>query len=84
MAHNVDGKQVGHGRVEQTEPFVYSVDEPLDIGVNKASSVSPDYTQQTSRFAGEVNQVEIDIDEAAKDCDHVITEEGCYHVTMGR
>ena len=80
----VDGNQVGRGRVEQTEPFVYSADETLDIGVDDASSVSPDYTQKTSRFNGEVNWVEIAIDEAAEDSDHYITAEERYRVAMAR
>jgi arylsulfatase len=80
----VDGKQVGEGRVDKTEPFAFSADETLDIGRDDASSVSPDYTQKTSRFSGEVNWVEIDIDEAAEDLDHLITEEERYRVAMGR
>jgi arylsulfatase len=80
----VDGDQVGQGRLKQTEPFIYSADETLDIGVDDASSVSPDYTQKTSHFKGEVNWVEIDIDEAAEDTDHLITEEERYRVAMGR
>jgi arylsulfatase len=80
----VDGDQVGQGRLKQTEPFIYSADETLDIGVDDASSVSPDYTQKTSHFTGEVNWVEIDIDEAAEDTDHLITEEERYRVAMGR
>jgi arylsulfatase len=80
----VDGDQVGQGRLKQTEPFIYSADETLDIGVDDASSVSPDYNQKTSRFNGEINWVEIDIDEAAEDADHLITEEERYRVAMGR
>lgn len=80
----VDGNQVGQGRVKQTEPFVYSADETFDIGVDDASSVSPDYTQETSRFTGDVNWIEIAIDEAAEDFDHYVTEEERYRVAMGR
>jgi arylsulfatase len=80
----VDSNMVGEGRVDQTEPFVFSADETLDIGVDDASATSPDYTPETSRFNGEVNWVEIDIDEAAEDLDHLITEEERYRVAMGR
>jgi arylsulfatase len=80
----VDGKQVGEGRVDKTEPFVFSADETLDVGRDDASSVSPDYTQKTNLFTGEVNWVEIDIDEAAEDLDHLITEEERYRVAMAR
>ncbi|MGD9144433.1 MAG: hypothetical protein PVI80_02625 [Anaerolineae bacterium] len=45
--------------------------------------MSPDYTLETSRFNGEVNWVEIDIDEAAEDFDHLITEDERFRVAMG-
>jgi arylsulfatase len=80
----VDGDKVGEGRVEHTEPFAFSADETCDLGVDDASAVSPDYTPETSRFSGVVNWVEIDIDEAAEDFDHLITEEERYRVAMGR
>ena len=80
----VDGDQVGEGRVDQTEPFAFSADETCDLGVDDASAVSPDYTPKTSRFNGVVNWVEIDIDEASEDLDHLITEEERYRVAMGR
>jgi arylsulfatase A-like enzyme len=80
----VDGDKAGQGRVERTEPFLFSADETCDLGVDDASAVSPDYTPETSRFTGVVNWVEIDIDEAAEDLDHLITEEERYRVAMGR
>ena len=84
VALYVDGKQVGEGRVDRTEPFVFSADETCDLGVDDASAVSPDYTPKTSRFSGEIEWVEIAIDEAAEDLDHLITEEERYRVAMGR
>jgi arylsulfatase len=66
----VDGAKVGEGRVEQTEPFVFSADETCDIGFDSASPVCPDY--RTGALRGEVNWVEFDVGEAADDADHVI------------
>jgi arylsulfatase len=79
----VDGDQVAQGRVDQTEPFLFSADETLDVGSDDASSVSPDYAPEKSHFNGKVNWVEIDIDEAAEDSDHFITDEERYRVAMG-
>ena len=47
-----DGKEVGKGRVEQTQGFVFSADETTDIGYESGTTVSPDYTAHTSRFNG--------------------------------
>ena len=80
----VDGNKVGEGRVDRTEPFVFSADETCDVGVDNASATSPEYRPESSRFTGEVNWVEIAIDEAAEDLDHLITEEERYRVAMAR
>ena len=78
----VDGTEVGSGRVEQSEAYMFSADETCDVGVDDASSVSPDYTPQTSRFTGTVNWVELAIDEAASDDDHYLTAEERFRVAM--
>jgi len=69
----VDGKTVGTGRVEQTEPQLFSADETCDIGNETGSPVTTDY--ETRKFNGEVNWVEIDVNKAAKDVDHLIEPE---------
>ena len=68
-----DGKKVGEGRVEMTEPFAFSADETVDVGVEDGSPVSPDYGPRGNAFNGEVNWVEIDVDKAALDQDHILT-----------
>lgn len=70
----VDGKPSGEGRVEQTEPFVFSADETCDIGDEFGSAVTYDYPSR-KKFNGEVNWVEIDVDKDAQDADHVISPE---------
>ena len=82
MTLYVDGTEVGSGRVEQTEGYMFSADETCDVGVDNASSVSPDYTPKTSRFTGTVNWVELAIDEAASDDDHYLTAEERFRVAM--
>jgi hypothetical protein len=38
-----DGKSVGKGRVEHTQPMIYSADEACDVGADTGSPASPDY-----------------------------------------
>jgi len=78
----VDGEQVGAGRVEQTEPFIFSADETCDIGFEAGSPVIVDYDAEKGRFNGEVKWVQIDVGDAAEDVDHYITEEERYRVAM--
>ena len=56
-----DGKEVGKGRVDQTQGFVFSADETTDIGYESGTTVSPDYTAHTSRFNGKIHWVQIDL-----------------------
>jgi arylsulfatase len=80
----VDGAQVGAGRVAGTVPVVFSADETCDIGSDTASPVSDDYTPAESRFSGHIEWVQIDIDAAAEDLDHLITPEERFRVAMAR
>jgi len=80
----VDGATVGEGRVEGTEPMVFSGDETADVGRDTGSAVSDDYHSEASIFSGTVNWVQIDIDEAAEDLDHLITPEERFRIAMAR
>jgi arylsulfatase len=80
----LDGAKIGEGRVEGTVPMAFSADETCDVGSDTASPVSDDYTSETSRFTGKVEWVQIDIDEAAEDLDHLITPEERLHIAMAR
>ena len=39
-----DGTAVGTGRVEATQPMIFSADETTDIGYESGTTVTPDYT----------------------------------------
>jgi arylsulfatase len=77
----VDGKPVGKGRVEHTEPLLFSADETCDVGTEFGSPVTYDYPPALA-FSGEVNWVEIDVDKDAIDLDHLITPEERLQVAM--
>jgi hypothetical protein len=76
----LDGNKVGEGRIEQTEPFVFSADETLDIGFESGSSVTSDYS--SNRFIGEVNWVQIDVGEDANDLDHFLNHQERLKIAM--
>ena len=79
----VDGDKVGEGRVEHTVPMVFSADETLDLASDSATPVSDDHGTDNG-FTGRVRWVQIDIDEAAEDLDHMITPEQRLRVAMAR
>jgi arylsulfatase A-like enzyme len=80
----VDGEKVGEGRVDATVPMVFSADETTDIGSDSATPVSDDYGPKDSAFTGRVRWVQLDIDAAAEDVDHLISPEERLHVAMAR
>ncbi|HVK60666.1 MAG TPA: arylsulfatase [Bdellovibrionales bacterium] len=76
----VDGKKVGKGRVEQTEPVLFSADETCDVGTDAGAAVTEDY--KVRKFNGDVNWVEIDVDKAALDRDHLVMPKERMAVAM--
>jgi arylsulfatase A-like enzyme len=80
----VDGKKVGQGRVERTHMFIFALDETTEVGCDLGEPVSEDYPARGNEFNGKVNWVQIDIDAAAKDIDHMIGAEERFQLTMAR
>jgi arylsulfatase len=80
----VDGEKRGQGRVEATVPMLYSADETCDVGSDTASPVSDDRTPAGSRFTGTINWVQIDVDSAAEDLDHLVAPEERLKIAMAR
>ncbi|KRA25357.1 arylsulfatase [Microbacterium sp. Root61] len=77
-----DGAPVGSGRVELTQPMIFSADETTDVGYESGTPVSPDYTPQGSRFTGKIQWVQIDT--GGDDHDHFIDPDERMRVAMAR
>ena len=59
----VDGKKVAEGRIEKTQPAVFSADETADVGIDDATQVVDKLfeNREASKLTGRVNQVKISI-----------------------
>ncbi|MDX1888695.1 arylsulfatase [Mycolicibacterium sp. 050158] len=77
-----DGRRVGSGRVEKTQPMGYSADEACDVGCDTGSPASPDYGPTGNRFSGSIEWVQLDIGEDGHD--HLITAEERFNLAMAR
>jgi arylsulfatase len=77
-----DGKEVGKGRVDATQPMIFSADETTDIGYESGTSVSPDYKTQDSKFTGKIHWVQLDV--GTDDHDHFIDPDERLRVAMAR
>jgi arylsulfatase len=55
----VDGKKTGEGRIEHTQPLIFSADETADVGEDEATPVSPDYEDRGNEFTGKIHKITI-------------------------
>ncbi len=78
----LDGSPIGQGRVDQTEPLTFSLDETTDIGCESGTVVAEDYTARTSKFNGTINWIQID--QGVDDHDHLISPEERLKLAMTR
>ena len=76
-----DGRCVGTGRVDQTQPLVFSADETTDIGDDYGMPVSTEYAE-ASRFNGRIDVVQIDV--GADDHSHLIDPVEVARIAISR
>ncbi|MFI5183030.1 MAG: arylsulfatase [Vicinamibacteria bacterium] len=53
----VNGQKVAEGRVEHTNPLMFSADEGADVGIDEGTPVTEAYQSQTSRFNGTIEKI---------------------------
>jgi arylsulfatase A-like enzyme len=80
----VDATQVAEGRVDATAAMIFSADDTCDVGYEGGALVAEDYGPHDNAFSGDVNWVQIDLGEDAKDMDHLITPEERLRIAMAR
>jgi arylsulfatase len=58
----VNDKKVAEGKIAQTVPFIFSLDETADVGFDDATPVTEDYVAgHASRFNGRIRRVTIEV-----------------------
>jgi hypothetical protein len=77
-----DGTAAASGRVENTQPLVFSADETTDIGYESGTTVTPDYTNESSRFNGKINWVQLDLGD--DNHDHLIDPDERLRIAMSQ
>lgn len=77
-----DGKPVGKGRVDKTQPMAFSADEACDVGRVTGSPASTDYGPAGNDFTGRIDWVQIDIGDDGQD--HLITAEQRFNIAMAK
>jgi len=57
----VKGEKVGQGRVERTQPYVFSSEDGTDVGMDTCTPVIEDYQPASTRFTGTIRKVVVDV-----------------------
>ncbi|MDA1373066.1 MAG: hypothetical protein O2971_20265, partial [Proteobacteria bacterium] len=58
----VNGKPVAEGRVERTQPNIFSADETADVGLDNQTPVAEGIgIGAETRFSGKINQVTLQV-----------------------
>ena len=59
----INGKMVKEGRVEKTQPNIFSADETADVGLDNQTPVALGigYGAEETRFTGEINKIVVEI-----------------------
>lgn len=57
---SVNGQKVAEARIASTTPFVFSLDEGADVGIDEDTPVTEDYKQGDNKFTGKIVKVTVD------------------------
>jgi arylsulfatase len=57
----VNDRKVAEGRIERTQPMIFSADETADVGEDDATPVTEDYKAYDNKFTGKILKVRVDV-----------------------
>jgi arylsulfatase len=57
----VNDRKVAEGRIERTQPMVFSADDLADVGLDEGTPVTEAYTSFGSAFTGRIRNVTVDV-----------------------
>jgi arylsulfatase A-like enzyme len=63
----VNDTKVGEGRIDRTEPFIFSADETEDVGEDLATPVTEDYKEGDNKFNGTIDKITLAITQPPAD-----------------
>ena len=60
---SVNGKKVAEGRIEKTQPMLYSADETADVGLDNQTPVAEDIGigREETRFTGKIHKITVEV-----------------------
>jgi arylsulfatase len=59
----VNDKKVAEGRIERTQPILFSLDDAADVGIDEGTPVTEEYKPEASAFTGKILKIKVDVKE---------------------
>ena len=61
---SVNGKKVAEGRIEKTQPNIFSADETADVGLDNQTPVAKGigYGPEETKFTGKIHKVVVEVE----------------------
>ena len=57
----INGQKAGEGRIEKTQPNIFSADETADVGNDEGTPVSAEYKERDNKFTGKIRKIVVDV-----------------------
>ncbi|EMB18659.1 arylsulfatase [Rhodopirellula europaea] len=57
----VNGQPAGSAKIDKTQFAIWSADETANVGLDRETSVSPDYTEESSKFTGKIDKITLTV-----------------------
>ncbi len=58
---SVNGQKLVEGQIGNTTPFLFSADETADVGMDRATPVTEDYSEGDNTFTGTIEKVTVEV-----------------------
>jgi arylsulfatase len=59
----VNDQKVAEGRIERTQPILFSLDDAADVGIDEGTPVTEEYKPEASAFTGKILKIKVDVKE---------------------
>jgi arylsulfatase A-like enzyme len=57
----VNGEKVAEGKIDKTQPYIFSADEGADVGQDGETPVTGDYKEGDNKFTGKIHKITVEL-----------------------
>ncbi|HTE24592.1 hypothetical protein [Flavitalea sp.] len=57
----MDDAKMAEEKIPKCQPFIYSADEGIAVGMDNETNLSKDYKERENKFTGKIKKVTVDV-----------------------